>query len=65
MTLTLVAEEPEDNSWQDEELSWEASVLFDLGHVETEEEWQDFVDHMIEHAMHWMQTIHDEKHHGK
>jgi hypothetical protein len=65
VTLTLVAEEPEDNSWQDEEIHWEAGILFDLGYVETKEEWLDFQDHMVEHAIAWMQTTHDEKYHGE
>ena len=65
MTLTLVAEEPEDNSWQDEEIHWEAGILFDLGYAETKEEWEDFMDHMCESARAWMEVFHDKKHHGE
>jgi hypothetical protein len=65
VTLTLVPQEPEDNSWEDEEIIYEASVMKELGFAETQEEWEDFLDHIQTHAVHWMQDQHDKKHHGK
>lgn len=65
MTLTLVAEEPENNRWLGEEITWEVGVMYDLGYIETKEEWEDFKDHMCEHAMQWMEAQHNEKYHGE
>jgi len=54
VALTLVAEEPEDNDWLKEEMMWSSQILFDLGYVETKEEWEDFMDYMCDNAAAWM-----------
>lgn len=63
--LTLVAEEPEDPNWINEDLIWEASILMEFGYAETEEEWRDFEKYMCDHARAWMEEQHDRKVHGE
>lgn len=65
MALTLVKEEPEDNGWLEEDVRWDAIIMAEMGYLDSKQDWEDFQDYLIEHAMAWMQTKHDEKHHSE